>query len=134
MTGVVGSFPAILVAFLAVVVWLIGSYFVGGGLFNNKYQVSLNTVSSIVTFVMVFVIQNTQNRDSLAMQAKLDAQNRVLHLIAERMELDGEADVLTQVVGLEDAPEKAIRADQQRVRESALGATRSEGNRPADDQ
>ncbi len=114
----VGSFPAILVAFAAIVIWLICSHFVGGGLFNNKYQLGLNTVSSIVTFVMVFVIQNSQNRDSLAMQAKLDAQNRVLHKIAEQLEIGDDAEVLTQIVGIEDAPEKAIRADQQRVRQT----------------
>jgi low affinity Fe/Cu permease len=133
VTGFVGSFPAILVAFLAVAVWLIGSFFVGGGLFNDKYQLALNTVSSIVTFVMVFVIQNSQNRDSLAMQAKLDAQNRVLHLIAERLEIEDGTEVLTQVVGLEDAPEKTIRADQQRVRQSAVRGIRDNEGRPTDD-
>ena len=122
-TGMVGSFPAILVALLAVVLWLVGSYFVGGGLFDDKYQLALNTVSSIVTFLMVFVIQNSQNRDSLALQAKLDAQNRVLLMIAKRLDIDGEADILTQVVGLEDAPEKTIRADQERVRQAVVSAT-----------
>ncbi len=119
----VGSFPAILVASLAVVVWLVGSYFVVGGLFNDTYQLALNTVSSIVTFLMVFVIQNSQNRDSLAMQAKLDAQNRVLRMIAARLDIEHDADVLAEVVGLEDAPEKTIRADQQRLRQAASIAT-----------
>lgn len=120
----VGSFPAIVLAFLAVALWLIGSDFVGGGLGNNNYQLTLNTVSSIVTFVMVFVIQNTQNRDSLAVQAKLDAQNRVLRMMAARLDLDDDADVLTQVIGLEDAPERTIREDQQRVRGPAENARR----------
>src|SRR5947209_10295356 len=41
--------------------------------FSDTWQLVINTVSSIVTFLMVFLIQNTQNRDSLATQVKLDA-------------------------------------------------------------
>jgi low affinity Fe/Cu permease len=59
--------------------------------FSDTWQLVMNTVSSIVTFLMVFLIQNTQARDSEAMQAKLDelvravkdADNRYIAL--ERM-------------------------------------------------
>jgi len=40
--------------------------------FSNTWQLVINTTTTIVTFLMVFVIQNTQNRDSEAMQLKLD--------------------------------------------------------------
>lgn len=40
--------------------------------FSNTWQLVINTGTTIVTFLMVFLIQNTQNRDSLAMQIKLD--------------------------------------------------------------
>lgn len=40
--------------------------------FSNTWQLVVNTGTTIVTFLMVFLIQNTQNRDSIAMQIKLD--------------------------------------------------------------
>src|SRR4051794_29687066 len=40
--------------------------------FSDTWQLIMNTVSSVITFVMVFLIQNTQARDSEAMHAKLD--------------------------------------------------------------
>lgn len=40
--------------------------------FNETWQLVINTGTTIVTFLMVFLIQNTQNRDGAAMQAKLD--------------------------------------------------------------
>jgi low affinity Fe/Cu permease len=46
--------------------------------FSDTWQLVMNTVSSIITFVMVFLIQNTQARDSEAMQAKLDKLVRAM--------------------------------------------------------
>lgn len=40
--------------------------------FSNTWQLVINTVTTTVTFLMVFLIQNTQNRDSVAMHLKLD--------------------------------------------------------------
>ena len=40
--------------------------------FSNTWQLVINTATTIVTFLMVFVIQNTQNRDGAAIQIKLD--------------------------------------------------------------
>jgi low affinity Fe/Cu permease len=40
--------------------------------FSNTWQLVINTTTTIVTFLMVFIIQNTQNRDTEAMQIKLD--------------------------------------------------------------
>ena len=58
--------------FLAVVlvlVWLLTGPLFG---FSDSWQLVINTGTTILTFLMVFLIQNTQNRDSQAMQIKLD--------------------------------------------------------------
>lgn len=47
--------------------------------FSETWQLVINTGTTIVTFLMVFLIQNTQNRDSAAMQAKLD---ELLHAVS----------------------------------------------------
>ncbi|HET8611962.1 MAG TPA: low affinity iron permease family protein [Sphingomonas sp.] len=46
--------------------------------FSDTWQLVVNTATTIVTFLMVFLIQNSQNRDSASMQAKLDEVIRVL--------------------------------------------------------
>ena len=46
--------------------------------FDNTWQLVINTATTIITFVMVFLIQNTQNRDSAAMQLKLDELIRAI--------------------------------------------------------
>lgn len=57
------------VAFLLVLAWA-----VSGPIFNysETWQLVINTSTTIVTFLMVFVLQNSQNRDGKALQAKLD--------------------------------------------------------------
>ena len=64
-----GSATVFLLAVAVVVVWA-----VTGPLFNysDTWQLVINTGTTIVTFLMVFLIQNTQNRDGKAMQIKLD--------------------------------------------------------------
>src|SRR5688572_19561891 len=56
-------------AVLLIVVWLATGPMFG---FSNTWQLVINTLTTIVTFLMVFVIQSTQNRDTEAMQLKLD--------------------------------------------------------------
>jgi low affinity Fe/Cu permease len=58
-----------MIAVLVVIVWA-----VTGPLFDysDTWQLVINTGTTIVTFLMVFLIQNSQNRDGAAMQAKLD--------------------------------------------------------------
>jgi len=64
-----GRSTTFIVAFLLVLVWL-----ATGPLFHysDTWQLIINTATSVLTFLMVFVIQNTQNRDGAAIQAKLD--------------------------------------------------------------
>ena len=58
-----------LLAIGVILVWAITGPVFG---FSDTWQLIINTGTTIVTFLMVFLIQNTQNRDAAAMQAKLD--------------------------------------------------------------
>ncbi|HJU04023.1 MAG TPA: low affinity iron permease family protein [Nitrospiraceae bacterium] len=67
--AVVGSPWAFLAGFLFVAGWIItGPIFE----FSDTWQLVINTSTTIVTFLMVFLIQNTQNRDAKAIHLKLD--------------------------------------------------------------
>jgi len=65
----VGSSWAFILSFSVIIVWaLTGPMF----LFSDTWQLVINTGTTIVTFLMVFLIQNTQNRDAKAIHLKLD--------------------------------------------------------------
>lgn len=62
--------PAAFIACCAfVIAWAVTGPLFG---FSDTWQLVINTATTIVTFLMVFLIQNTQNRDNAALQAKLD--------------------------------------------------------------
>jgi len=70
-----GSAWAFCGAVLVIVVWLVtGPTFH----FSDTWQLIINTATTVVTFLMVFLIQNTQNRDAKAMHLKLDELIRAL--------------------------------------------------------
>jgi len=64
-----GNAMAFFIALFVIVGWAISGPIFG---FSDTWQLVINTGTTIVTFLMVFVIQNTQNRDGRAMQLKLD--------------------------------------------------------------
>jgi low affinity Fe/Cu permease len=64
-----GSPAAFLAAVAIVVIWAVSGPIFG---YSETWQLVINTGTTIITFLMVFVIQNSQNRDSAAVQAKLD--------------------------------------------------------------
>jgi low affinity Fe/Cu permease len=73
----------VFVAALAIlVVWGISGPILG---FSDTWQLIINTSTTIITFLMVFIIQNTQNRDSLAMNLKLDVIIKKLGLDEEEL-------------------------------------------------
>lgn len=68
-----GSPWAFLISILAIVIWaLTGPLFH----YSDTWQLVVNTATTIITFLMVFLIQNTQNRDVRAIQLKLDEMIR----------------------------------------------------------
>ena len=84
-TQVTGSSGAFLIAFLTIIIWLVtGPVFD----YSDTWQLIINTSTTIITFLMVFLIQKSQNKDSLAMQIKLNelvavnrkASNRLLNV------------------------------------------------------
>ena len=69
VSAAVGQPWAFMVALVSIILWGISGPLFG---FSDTWQLIVNTSTTIITFLMVFVIQNSQNRDGAAIQAKLD--------------------------------------------------------------
>jgi low affinity Fe/Cu permease len=67
-------------ALTVLVLWLVTGPLLG---FSDTWQLIINTGTTIVTFLMVFIIQNTQNRDNLALTIKQDAIMKKLGITRE---------------------------------------------------
>ena|SRR5687767_1714019 len=69
ITRATGKPIAFIIAFVAIILWA-----VSGPIFNysNTWQLIINTSTTIITFLMVFVIQQSQNKDTMALQLKLN--------------------------------------------------------------
>src|SRR5919107_3361774 len=93
LTTALGSLPALVASVLLVVVWgLTGPLFN----FSDTWQLFINTTTTVVTFWMVFVIQNSANRASKATQLKLDEIIRALD------------DARNEFISLDTAPEQVL--------------------------
>jgi low affinity Fe/Cu permease len=95
VTKITGRPVAFLLALFLIIAWAISGPVFG---FSNTWQLIINTTTTIVTFLMVFIIQQSQNRDTLAIQLKLNeliaseknASNRLIDvedLTAEELEI-----------------------------------------------
>jgi low affinity Fe/Cu permease len=116
ISGMAGKPAVFVLALLVVIVWA-----VTGPLFqySDTWQLVINTGTTIVTFLMVFLIQNTQNRDAAAMQAKLD------ELIRATEKARG------QFIGIEHLTDEQIEAIRDKIEKDVDGATGKAGT--ADD-
>jgi low affinity Fe/Cu permease len=133
----VGSPWAFLLALMVVIIWA-----TTGPLFNysDTWQLVINTGTTIITFLMVFLIQNTQNRDAKAMQLKLDelilsikaAHNEMIDIeelseeqleaLAEqykRLKEEGSADQIDNAIGEEAEEEVEKRKEKDRQKKVA---------------
>jgi low affinity Fe/Cu permease len=82
VTDTSGSTPALLLAIALVLGWLItGPLF----RFSNTWQLVINTATTVITFLMVFVIQRSQNKESRAVNLKLDELIAAVHGASNRL-------------------------------------------------
>jgi low affinity Fe/Cu permease len=99
-----GTSSAFTIAFLVVVVWAcVGPLFS----YSDSWQLVINTGTTIVTFLMVFLIQNTQNRDSKALQIKLSELILALEAANNR------------IAAIENASPEELDAAQEEIQERA---------------
>jgi len=106
-SSILGSAWAFTIAVLVIMIWA-----VTGPAFNfsNTWQLIINTGTTIVTFLMVFLIQNTQNRDAKAAHLKLD---EIIHAIK------GARNELIDLEELSDEDLKSLEEQFQRLRKKA---------------
>lgn len=92
-TRMTGSNMAFILACVVIVAWLATGPLFG---FSDTWQLVINTGTTIITFLMVFLIQKTQNKDALALQIKLN------ELVA------ASADASNRIVSIEDLSEEEL--------------------------
>ena len=104
-----------MLARLSIVVWAVTGPLFG---YSDTWQLVINTGTTIVTFLMVFLIQNTQNRDSLAFQVKLDELIIKLHGAGN------------EIAGAEDLCDEDLEALHETYRKRASQAHERAGEAP----
>jgi low affinity Fe/Cu permease len=109
-SNILGSAWAFVLAIVIIVVWaLTGPTFH----YSDTWQLIINTGTTIVTFLMVFLIQNTQNRDAKAVHLKLDELIRAL---------GGARNKLVDLEKLSDDELKTLETEFEKLRKKAEGA------------
>lgn len=107
-----------LTAVAVVIIWAVSGPFFG---YSDTWQLVINTGTTIVTFLMVFLIQNTQNRDTAALQLKLDE-------IIRSLEEAG-----NEVLDIEELDEKELEERRKKMIELAEEARREMDERSDED-
>src|SRR4051812_26581400 len=107
---------AFVIATVVIVVWAVTGPIFG---FSDTWQLIINTGTTVVTFLMVFIIQNSQNRDNAAIQVKLD-------------ELIRASAAQNFYIGIESLTDEEIDAIKKKCEERAKHAERSVGRKAHD--
>jgi low affinity Fe/Cu permease len=109
-SNVLGSAWVFVLAILIIVIWAATGHAFG---YSDTWQLIINTGTTIVTFLMVFLIQNTQNRDAKAVHLKLDELIRAL---------GGARNKLVDLEKLSDDELKTLENEFEKLRKKAEGA------------
>jgi low affinity Fe/Cu permease len=109
-SSVLGSAWAFVLAILIIVIWATTGPAFG---YSDTWQLIINTGTTIVTFLMVFLIQNTQNRDAKAVHLKLDELIRAVGPARNK---------LVDLEKLSDDDLKALESEFEKLRKKAEGA------------
>ena len=119
-TATITGRPATFIAAVAIIViWAVTGPIFG---FSDTWQLVINTSTTIVTFLMVFLIQNTQNRDTEALQLKLDELIRAVEQ-ADNCLLDLEELDEKELDGIRDQYEALARKEREGRSASAASGT-----------
>lgn len=95
---VMGHYWAFVIAVLGCIIWAASGPIFG---FSDTWQLVINTGTTVLTFLMVFLIQNTQNRDTRAVQLKLDELIRAVDSASNKL-IDVEDDTDEQLERLSE--------------------------------
>jgi len=82
VSSILGRPWVFVTALFLLIIWAISGPILG---FSDTWQLIINTSTTIVTFLTVFIIQNTQNRDNLAINIKLDAIMKKNNITADKL-------------------------------------------------
>jgi low affinity Fe/Cu permease len=112
LTRVLGSLPALMASVALIIGWVLT-----GPIFNfsDTWQLFINTTTTIITFWMVFVIQNSANRASMATQLKLDEVIRALE------------EARNDFIKLDKAPEKVLEEHEKEFEQIVNGDAQANG-------
>ena len=117
-SAMLGSAWAFSAAVLVILLWLVtGPMFH----FSDTWQLIINTATTVVTFLMVFLIQNTQNRDSNALQLKLD-------------ELIRATEAKNKLIGIERLSEPELESVREKVEKKETGDRLYDSNSARDSE
>jgi low affinity Fe/Cu permease len=95
-----GHWAAFALSVLLVLIWGVSGPFFG---WSDTWQLYANTATTVITFLMVFILQHTQNRDSLALHLKLDAIIKAMEGTDDRLmraEEETEETLLREIASL----------------------------------
>lgn len=117
IASMAGNPWAFIVAILLIVLWASSGPFFG---FSNRWQLVINTGTTIVTLLMVFLIQNTQNRDSKAIHLKLDEL------------LKGVKGARTKLIDIEELPDEILEELHEEFKKLQTGPYKDKDKKPED--
>ena len=111
VTGALGSMQAMVLSVVVVILWAVAGPLAN---YSDSWQLVINTSTTVVTFWMVFVIQNSQGRDARALHLKLDEIIRAT------------ADARNEFIVAERSTEAEVKAHEQELQELVAGSQTTE--------